>query len=49
MTTLPDELIYIVSCVCYPFGVQVDEGPIRFHPHPNGPLQADSLTNLEAL
>lgn len=33
----------------FPGGVQSDEGPIRLHPQSYGPLQADSLTNLEAL
>lgn len=30
-------------------GLQDDEGPIRLHPQPYGPLQTDSLANLEAL
>lgn len=33
----------------FPHGLQGDEGPIRLHPQPYGPLQADSLTDLEAL
>jgi len=30
-------------------GPQADEGPVGLHPEPNGPLQANSPPNPEAL
>lgn len=51
MTTFLKVFVYSVTKVCVfsLVGLQGDEGPVRLHPQPYGPLQADSLTNLEAL
>lgn len=35
--------------MCFPVGAQDDEGPLRLHPQPHGPLQEDTPTGTEAL